>query len=1084
MALNEQEKYFLASIVDKIKTYQIATNLKEAFSRRSGIFATTTYNNGEEEIVDTGIEIFLASKSFYYWLHKYAIVEIPGSGNFPMEPYHFQTEFAKEIEQYRKIVTLKTRQAGISTFSSFYCLWRCTFKKSENIDVVSTKQLKAQQFVKKMKPTMKAMPEWMKPKVKNENTQMIVWEFPDGATSQILSESQSENAGRGDSLSLLVLDEVAFYQSDKMVRTIISSAQPTLTKTGGQLLLISCVKKDTYIYTDKGLQQVQDFIPDNCKPGYNKIPEFKIDGINHKQISSTFYDSGITPTKKIHLQNGIVNEISEIHPFYVIDETSPFPYFKQTKDIKAGDYSLASCREKTFGNNDYFNFEYKFESHRDKYNIQNFDNAITEDMSYFFGLLIGDGFIDFSNQCCIITSNDEETQNWLLNNPHFNCVREIRKDDDIHFRLQGKYLITLLKKLGFTKQKAKNKIIPKRLLQLSRKNTAALLRGLFDSDGHSRTRDGSIGFTSTSEELLKQVKLLLDMFGIQISDERWNYIDPKKSTRVNVVSHVGQITMSRYFSKIFYEKIGFNIKRKQEKYESVKHIEYSSSQSYPDIKFWIRDNLINKYVDKTLQKNLSTDKRKDWEHPSRILRYESNDKTTRNNIKKILDYYDGILNDKEEYQRLLDFYNKDWYLLEVKKIENGKEHTYDFVIPETRSFYANGVIGSNTPNGISGSGAYYYEQIQAILTTKPKDSKLVQIDWWMIPDDPMIKGSKKGFNKILENAITEDYYNNPAILKKYRDIFEPIAREPKLNPWLKAQLEDLQDVKYKQEILHEFILSGNKVFNEEELERVFNRIKEPVEKDRFKGRQVDGLWFWKTPKEGKRYIISADISKGTSNDYSSFQVFDVEDYEQVCEYKNLISTPAFSALIKDVARYYNEAYCVIESNGVGEAVFTKLYYDEYDPYGNLYKEFKKNKKGETIATGWTTTQASRLLITNTLIDWIKVEELFSTIKIYSSRTYNEMTTWIYGSGGRPIHVDGANDDLLISLALSLYNRHRAVNSGQSFLIAEDGKVLSYENSKNEEVEKGMFGLITSDNDTDDEGFTKEMADAYNWLISG
>jgi len=229
---------------------------------------------------------------------------------------------------------------------------------------------------------------------------------------------------------------------------------------------------------------------------------------------------------------------------------------------------------------------------------------------------------------------------------------------------------------------------------------------------------------------------------------------------------------------------------------------------------------------------------------------------------------------------------------------------------------------------------------------------------------------------------------------------------------------------------------------------------------------------------------NCDIAKGTSNDYSSFQVFDVEDYEQVCEYKNLISTPAFSALIKDVARYYNEAYCVIESNGVGEAVFTKLYYDEYDPYGNLYKEFKKNKKGETIATGWTTTQASRLLITNTLIDWIKVEELFSTIKIYSSRTYNEMTTWIYGSGGRPIHVDGANDDLLISLALSLYNRHRAVNSGQSFLIAEDGKVLSYENSKNEEVEKGMFGLITSDNDTDDEGFTKEMADAYNWLISG
>lgn len=626
MPLNEQEKLFLLSIKSKIETHSIDVDLKEAFTRRSKIFATTIYNDGSEEIVDTGIEIFLCSISFFYWLCKYAIVEIPGSGNFPMEPYFFQQEAAKEIEEYRKIVTLKTRQAGISTFASFYCLWRCTFKKSENIDVVSTKQLKAQQFVKKMKPTMKSMPDWMKPKVKNENTQMIVWEFGDGSTSQILSESQSENAGRGDSLSLLVLDEVSFYQSDKMVRTIISSAQPTLTKTGGQLFLIS------------------------------------------------------------------------------------------------------------------------------------------------------------------------------------------------------------------------------------------------------------------------------------------------------------------------------------------------------------------------------------------------------------------------------------------------------------------------TPNGISGAGSYYYEQIQSILTTKPKDSKLIQIDWWMIPDESIIKGPKKGYNEILGKAIEENYYKYPEVLKKYRDIFEPIARNPKNNPWLKAQLEDLQDVKYKQEILHEFILSGNKVFSEEELERVFRAIKEPIEKDRFKGRQVDGLWFWKTPKEGKRYIITCDVAKGTSNDYSSFQVFDVEDYEQVCEYKNLLSTPAFAALIKDVARYYNEAYCVVESNGVGEAVFTKLYYDEYDPYGNLYKEFKKNKKGETIATGWTTTQATRLLMTNTLIDWIKVEELFSSLKLYSERTYNEMTTWIYGAGGRPIHVDGAHDDLLIALSLALQNRHRAINSGQSFMIDEDGKILAYENSKFESPEKTNFGILTSDSDNSDEAMSQEIADAYNWLI--
>ncbi|MFW6233182.1 MAG: LAGLIDADG family homing endonuclease, partial [Nanoarchaeota archaeon] len=594
--LNRKEKQFIDSIKFKIQNYNIPVKLKTLLRGMTGTFLHTVYNDDSEEIVDPFIELELIKNSFAYFLDKYTRVDVPGLGTIKMEPYYFQMEMAKEINNYRKVVLDKTRQAGISTIFSLYAFWKAHFFPAEMIDVVSIKQLKAQAFVKKMYPTMESLPNWMKTPVKAQNQQKIIFQHPNGSTSEILSESQSENAGRGDSLSCLILDEAAFYQSERMIRGIVASAQPTLNKTGGQMILVSCVTKDTYIYTDKGLQQVEDYIPKNCKLGFNNIQEFKIDGINHKQSTNTFYDSGITPTKKIYLQNGNMNEISEIHPFYIIDKTSPFPYFKQSKDIKVGEYSLASCREKTFGNNDEFNFNYAFKSHRDKYNIKNFKNIITEDMAYFFGLLLGDGYINFKRQYCIITANDIETQNWLLNNSHFNCKKELRRDDEIHFRLQGKYLITLLKELGFTKEKAKNKSIPKRLLQMSKKNISALLRGLFDSDGHSRTRDGSVGFTSTSKELLKQVKLLLDMFGIQVSDERWNMINPEKSTRVNGESFVGQITLSAYFSKVFYEKIGFNIKRKQEKYEIVKHLKFSNSQSYPDMKIWIKYNLINKHV--------------------------------------------------------------------------------------------------------------------------------------------------------------------------------------------------------------------------------------------------------------------------------------------------------------------------------------------------------------------------------------------------------------------------------------------------------------------------------------------------------
>lgn len=1088
MALTKEEIAFTESIKSKIKKYNIRTDLKKALDYSTGQLLYTIYNTDMTELVDAGIEMFLIKKSFSYFLNEYGRVDIPGLGTIKMDPYYFQTEVAKELMDYRKIVLDKTRQSGLSTIFALYSLWRAFFFPAESIDIVSTKQKKAQQFVKKIYSTMNSLPEWMKAPIKYQNQQEITF-IHGKSTSTILSESQSENAGRSDSLSVLILDEVAFYQSEKMVRNIIASGQPTLNKTGGQLVLISCVVGDTYIYTNKGIEQVIDYKPENCKLGFNTIPEFKIDGINHQQVSNTFYDSGITPTKKIYLQNGNMNEISEIHPYYIIDETSPFPYFKQSKDIKIGEYSLVSCREKTFGNNDNFVIDFKYKKRKPIYNIKNFKNKITEDMSYFFGLLVGDGYIDFKGQYCIITSNDIETQEWLLNNPHFECHREKRKEDNIHFRLQGKYLVELLKQLGFTKQKAKNKIFPKKLLQMSRNNISALLRGLFDADGHSRTRDGSIGFTSTSKELLKQVKILLDMFGIQISNEKWNIISPEKSTRVKVESLVGQITLSSYFSKLFYEKIGFSIKRKQEKYKLVKHVEYSNSQSYPNIKYWIRDNLINKYVDNKLQQKLAKGIRKGWISPARILRYDINDKTTRHHIKMILDYYNTILNETEEYKKLLDFYEKNWYLLKIKKIDSGKNHTYDFVIPETKSFYANGAITQNTPNGVAGKGSYYYEQVVKAKAGASKDTKYLEIDWWEVNDDDRIQGPKKGYNDILEKAVKEGYYYKPEIKKKYSEFFKPIARERYLdNKWLKAAYDDLGMAAYRQEILHDFIVAGDKVFSEEVLSNVEERLKDPLIKDVFGASEYEGWWVWKKPIPGHRYIIGIDVSTGTSNDYSTAEIFDVGEYEQVAEYKGHMSTPNFSRFIKKIGNYYNEAYLVIECNSIGEAIFNGVYYSEVDPYNNVYKQ-KKTKNGITRMTGWITDVKTRKLLTNDFIDWITVPELFDTIKIYSKRLWLELSTWIWSGGNRPDHSEGSHDDSIIALALALYLRSKAINSGESFLITDDGEVIESDSKDNLEDDpkkkvSETFDVISSEDMNDDDFQSKHgcSKEEYDWLI--
>jgi hypothetical protein len=397
----------------------------------------------------------------------------------------------------------------------------------------------------------------------------------------------------------------------------------------------------------------------------------------------------------------------------------------------------------------------------------------------------------------------------------------------------------------------------------------------------------------------------------------------------------------------------------------------------------------------------------------------------------------------------------------------------------------------STPNGVAGRGAYYYEQVVSARGGQSKDTKYLEIDWWEVPDDPRIQGAKKGYNDILKKAIEEGYYYKESVKKKYQEFFNPIAKENVLdNDWLKAAIQDLGDAGYKQEILHDFIVAGAKVFNEEILDRVEERLMEPLIKDTFGTSSYEGWWLWKKPVPGHRYIIGVDVSTGTSNDYSTMEIVDVGEYEQAAEYKGHISTKNFGRFIKMVALYYNEAYVVIECNSIGEAIFNEVYYSDIDPYNNVYKQ-KKTKNGITRMTGWTTDVKTRKLLTNDLIDWISVAELFDTLKVYSRRMWMELSTWIWAGGNKPDHSEGSHDDTLISFGLAMYNRNKAIASGDSFMITDSGEVVGIDSkdktSGNETKSmKDTFDIIESEDYSDDEyqamyGCSKEE---YEWLLGG
>jgi len=106
-----------------------------------------------------------------------------------------------------------------------------TFQQDKNILVIATKQETAKNLVTKVRVMHANLPAWLKQPCVEDNKLSL--RYKNG--SQIKAVASSEESGRSEALSLLIIDEAAFI--DK-IDTIWGAAQQTLA-TGGRALIIS-----------------------------------------------------------------------------------------------------------------------------------------------------------------------------------------------------------------------------------------------------------------------------------------------------------------------------------------------------------------------------------------------------------------------------------------------------------------------------------------------------------------------------------------------------------------------------------------------------------------------------------------------------------------------------------------------------------------------------------------------------------------------------------------------------------------------------------------------------------------------------
>ena len=176
-------------------------------------------------------EYLRCAKDPAYFMKKYCYIQHPTRGRILFNLYPFQSEVLHLFKDNQYIITLKSRQLGISTLAAAYSLWLMLFHKDKNVLALATTQATARNLVSKTMFMYDQLPKWLRLPAVEKNKLSL--RLKNG--SKITAKSSNADAARSEAVSLLLIDEAAFIDN---IEETFAAAQQTLA-TGGQCMALS-----------------------------------------------------------------------------------------------------------------------------------------------------------------------------------------------------------------------------------------------------------------------------------------------------------------------------------------------------------------------------------------------------------------------------------------------------------------------------------------------------------------------------------------------------------------------------------------------------------------------------------------------------------------------------------------------------------------------------------------------------------------------------------------------------------------------------------------------------------------------------
>jgi hypothetical protein len=974
---------------------------------------------------------------FFFSTFCYVINPVLGMVKFLLYP--FQKAVLYQFMLNRFNIILKFRQAGITELISMYCLWLAMYHPNKKINIISIKDTVAKKVLKKIKFMYKNLPSYLQEPIINGRTgefgSVSTIEFANG--SIIESIPTSDQAGRSESLSLLVIDEAAIV---RWASTIWASAFPTLSCISGsyKILLTTNPHRKNPEGSKKGLQAflkpIGELAPsevgirDLRKEGLytlthtgawrqildavykGKLLTWEVEDCRGKKLDCTPKHRLLTPQGWKTVSDIIRYDLKVVQidtKYGSINNTAPLVkppkkvIFKPLFTFGKFDYQITNFGEIYRVNSDGERTKVNLRVHRGYNTLTLFSKSQGGIKNWKVSRLVYKTFVGHIPDGYVVDHiNNNPLQDWVTN---LRCVtnsENIKKSYETNLA----YVTSLS---GYPIE------LHSRVLQaidLNPGKSDQEIRDLLYKQGLSLSRKSIGNIRRKSKIYLSKLivnrEYITDIYDIHVDGDH-SYILPTcnfinhntggsaivNSCITGDTSIIGQggpfrvdSICPKTFGKMDISHLGLKVLSHTGKWQRV-----LGSVNKGILKTWEVHNEWGKVIKCTPEHKLYT--LEGWLPVSEIIKRD---------IPAI--FYHTSLNSLEQNPVTVKPVGFKYNLLEVAYIKHRYQklgcyprvleqiswEVYDkFRIKRDRAYIQNIVSGKR-------GGSIYLSKLKVVRKYYDTiyDICVENDESYLINEDYVSHNTPYGVGNFFHGAWVDAIAGgNP---------LNPIRLYWQMHPdrdqkWYEEMSTALGPKRTAQEIDGDFLSSGNTVFDLVDIKAIEECLSDyPIINTRLKGQYKE----FNEPDPNKEYFIGGDCATGRGTDYSAFTCMD-RDGEEAAVYKGRIPLNKYARLLGDIGEKYNFAKLAPETNDVGMAVTTILQDEGYPNlyfYTKLLRKKRHSRPEEEKFPGWLTTTRNRSVIIENLEKDIRENNVIIKDPFFVQEAY----TFIYDGAGRPI----------------------------------------------------------------------------------